>query len=109
MGCRNAGKSTFIGNALGRDRSRTYTEVVIKDKYYRIQLIELLFDDVDFSSERRIEWPTDVNGVPLPEVDGVFCLYDVSDKESVGDVPAALSMCFPNVQSWSLLTVYQHP
>ncbi|KIW64979.1 hypothetical protein PV04_07273 [Phialophora macrospora] len=91
VGSRNAGKTTFIRNALGSQRSRTSTQVVIKDKYYRIQLIELLFDDVDFSSERRIEWPAHVNGVPLPEVDGVFCLYDVTDKESVADVPAALT------------------
>ncbi|OCT48644.1 RasGEF domain containing protein [Cladophialophora carrionii] len=91
LGSRNSGKSTFIRNAVGSQRSRTSTQVVIKDKYYRVQLIELLFDDVDFSSERRIEWPAYVNGVPLSEVDGVFCLYDVADKESVADVPAALT------------------
>ncbi len=96
LGSRNSGKTTFIRNAIGKERTRTSTQVVIKDKYYRIQLIELLLDDVDFSSERRIEWPASVNGAPLPEVDGVFCLYDVADKESVADVPAALSMCFPH-------------
>jgi hypothetical protein len=93
LGSRGSGKTTFIRNATGKDRSRTSTHVIIKDKYYRIRLIELLFEDVDFSSERRIEWPAYVDGVPLPEVDGVFCLYDVADKESVADIPAALSKC----------------
>ncbi|KIW92375.1 uncharacterized protein Z519_07359 [Cladophialophora bantiana CBS 173.52] len=91
LGSRNSGKSTFIRNAIGKERSRASTEVLIKDRCYRIQLFELLFEDVDFSSERRIEWPPYLNGAPLPEVDGVFCLYDVSDKESVADVPAALT------------------
>ena len=95
LGSRNSGKTTFIRNAIGKERTRTSTQVIIKDKYYRIRLIELLFDDVDFSSERRIEWPACVNGAPLPEVDGVFCLYDVADKESVADIPAALSECSP--------------
>ena len=91
LGSRNSGKSTFIRNAIGKERSRTSTEVRVKDRCYQIQLLEVLFDDIDFSSERRIEWPSIINGAPLPEVDGVFCLYDVSDKESVADVPAALS------------------
>jgi GTPase SAR1 family protein len=91
LGSPSSGKSTFIRNALGRERSRMSTEVVVKDKYYRIRLIEASFDDVDFSSESTIEWPAEVNGAPLPDVDGVFCLYDVADKESVADIPAALS------------------
>ncbi|OAP64006.1 hypothetical protein AYL99_03233 [Fonsecaea erecta] len=91
LGSRNSGKTTFIRNSIGKDRSRTSIEVRIRDRSYQIQFFELLFDDVDFSSERRIEWPTYINGAPLPEIDGVFCLYDVSDKESVADVPAALT------------------
>jgi GTPase SAR1 family protein len=117
LGSRNSGKTTFIRNAIGKEKSRTSTQVFIKDKYYRIQFIELLFDDVDFSSERRIEWPAYVNGLPLPEVDGVFCLYDVADKESVADVPAALSECRPRLRSsfllstatYALLSMPTHP
>lgn len=96
LGSRRCGKTSFIRNALGRDRSPSSTQVAIKDRIYKIQLIELLFDDVDFSSERRIEWPVHVDGVPFPDIDGVFCLYDVSDKESVADVPPALSRYNPN-------------
>ena len=65
--------------------------MTVKEQSYRIQFIELSLDDVDFSSERRILWPSYVKGSPLPEIDGVFCLYDVSDKESVADIPTALS------------------
>ncbi len=68
--------------------------MTVKDQSYNVQFIELLLDDVDFSSERRIEWPSSVNGAPFPDIDGVFCLYSVSDKESVADVPPALSRCY---------------
>ncbi|KAK5195369.1 hypothetical protein LTR99_001891 [Exophiala xenobiotica] len=91
LGSQNSGKSTFIKTALDREGPRTSTQVTVKDQSYNVQFIELLLDDVDFSSERRIEWPSYVNGAPFPDIDGVFCLYSVSDKESVADVPPALT------------------
>ncbi|KIX01327.1 uncharacterized protein Z518_09052 [Rhinocladiella mackenziei CBS 650.93] len=91
LGSQKCGKTTFIRYAVDRQVSTTSTSVTLQDQPYRIQFVELLLDHVDFSSERRIEWPSHVNGAPFPEIDGVFCLYDVSDKESVADVPAALT------------------
>ncbi|KIW20897.1 hypothetical protein PV08_01476 [Exophiala spinifera] len=91
LGAEKCGKSAFIKTAIDQEGSRTSTQVTIKDQSYHIRFIELSLDDVDFSSERRIEWPTSVNGAPFPEVHGVFCLYSVSDKESVADVPTALT------------------
>lgn len=46
---------------------------------------------MDFSSEQRILWPPHINGKTFPDIDAVFCLYDASDKDSVADVPTALS------------------
>lgn len=93
LGARNCGKTTFIRNAVDREVPFSSTQVTVKDRSYQVQFIEVFLDDVDFSTERRIEWPSSLNGAPFPEVDGVFCLYSVSDKESVADVPAALSKC----------------
>ena len=95
LGSAKCGKSTFIKHAIDREGHRTSTQVTVKDSSYRVHFIELDLDDVDFSSERRLEWPTYLNGAPFPEPDGVFCLYSVSDKESVADIPTALSECYP--------------
>ena len=38
----------------------------------------------------RVTWPKHLNSLPFPKVDGVFCLYDVTNKESVATVPQAL-------------------
>ncbi|KAI1623045.1 rap guanine nucleotide exchange factor 4 [Exophiala viscosa] len=91
LGSVNSGKSTFVKHAIDREGRRTSTQVTVKDSSYRVHFIELDLDDVDFSSERRLEWPTYLNGAPFPEPDGVFCLYSVSDKESVADIPTALT------------------
>ncbi|KAK4937161.1 hypothetical protein LTR10_022140 [Elasticomyces elasticus] len=91
LGSLNSGKSTFVKHAIDREGHRTSTQVTVKDSSYRVHFIELDLDDVDFSSERRLEWPTYLNGAPFPEPDGVFCLYSVSDKESVADIPTALT------------------
>lgn len=94
VGSESCGKTAFI-RALVQEQgssSSSSTQVTVKDQSYSVHFTELSLDDVDFSSVRRIEWPRYVNGTPFPElIDGVFCLYDVSDKESVADVPTALS------------------
>ncbi|KIW41904.1 uncharacterized protein PV06_05500 [Exophiala oligosperma] len=91
LGAPKCGKSAFIKTAIDQDGPRTSTQVTVKEQSYHIHFIELSLDDADFSSERRIEWPPYVNGAPFPDIDGVFCLYSVSDKESVADVPTALT------------------
>lgn len=55
-----------------------------------MQLFELSFDDIDFSSGARVVWPKTVAGAQVPSFQGVFCLYDVSDAGSVANVPPVL-------------------
>jgi GTPase SAR1 family protein len=95
IGARGCGKTSFIRKALEQE---TYTIgcptsalIKLQDRSYQVRLFEVPIDEIDFSSERRIIWPRNINGTPFPEVDAVFCLYDGSDKDSLADVPPALS------------------
>ncbi|EXJ88538.1 hypothetical protein A1O1_05468 [Capronia coronata CBS 617.96] len=90
VGSPSCGKTSFIKSVVSERGSSSSTPVIVKDQPYRVHFTELSLEEVDSSSGRRIEWPRYVNGIPFPEIDGVFCLYDVSDKESVADVPTAL-------------------
>lgn len=108
IGAPGCGKSSFIRNSLDRESFLPGSEsgpglsarVKLTDQYYSICFIELEIDDVDFSSERRIIWPPRVNGTTFPAVDAVFCLYDASDKDSVADVPTALSKWKPRAKAF---------
>ncbi|KAL2416442.1 hypothetical protein ABEF95_016241 [Exophiala dermatitidis] len=91
IGPRNCGKSSFIRSVVPEEGSPSSTLITVKNQSYRVQFIELALDDVDYNSSRRIEWPSIWKGTAYPQVDGVFCLYDVSDKESVADIPTALT------------------
>lgn len=105
IGARGCGKSSFIRNSLDRESflpesgSGLSARVKLTDQYFSVKFIELEIDDVDFSSERRIIWPPHANGTTFPALDAVFCLYDASDKDSVADVPTALSKWDPRAKA----------
>ena len=88
------GKTTFTNNALEQQKSTgtplSSSKVSLGGSLYRIQLVELTFDDADFSSPRVI-WPKYLNNSPFPSIDGAFCLYDVTEEESIAQIPQALS------------------
>ncbi len=94
LGNRSVGKSTFIGNALEQQRPSgsplSSSKVSLAGNVYRLQLVEMTFDDADFNSGRHGIWPKYLNGVPFPTILGAFCLYDVTDENTVAQVPQAL-------------------
>jgi hypothetical protein len=94
IGAKGVGKSYFSRNALDlRKPSESpiaYSKVSLSGRIYRVQLVELVFDDADLSSGRRVTWPRYLTNIPFPAIDGAFCLYDVTDEESVASVPQAL-------------------
>ena len=59
--------------------------------YIAFRLIELEFEDADLTG-RRVAWPKYLNNEVVPIIQGVFCLYDVADQETVANVPQALGM-----------------
>jgi len=111
IGARGCGKSSFIRNSLDRESflpesgSGLSARVKLTDQYYSIKFLELEIDEVDFSSERRIIWPPHANGSTFPALDAVFCLYDASDKDSVADVPTALSKWNSEVKALQVCTL----
>lgn len=56
---------------------------------YRLQLVEVPLDSVDLSDE-TILWSSIPELKETPDVDGVLCLYDVSEKDSLEDIPQLL-------------------
>ena len=67
---------------------------------YLVRLLEVSLDEISFSSKGRVTWPKLVDGRPMPSVDGVMILYDVTNKDSVSD--------FQNLLSTSPFTLVAH-
>lgn len=94
MGAPRVGKSTLIELALDRSKPvnspLSVGKVLLEGSVYRLQLLEQSIEDVDFSGGRRLVWPTKLGHTPVPSIDGVVCLYDVTQEESIEDVPEFL-------------------
>ena len=97
LGASRCGKTGFVNNALEQQKSTgtplSSSKVSLGGSLYRVQLVEITFDDADFASTRRVIWPKYLNNIPFPSVQGAFCLFDVTDDDSVAQVPQALSKC----------------
>ncbi|KAF2404921.1 ras GEF [Trichodelitschia bisporula] len=94
LGGRSVGKTTFIQLAFdlrmpppSRFSSR---KMSIDGKTYLVRFVELGDDDYDLDTEQRIAWPSELDGISLSSIDGVFTLYDVMNKESLVNVPETL-------------------
>lgn len=87
------GKSAFIRNAFNLRRSvplLSSSRVLLSGVSYRLQLIETPRDSVTLE-HGRILWPPIHELGKRPEIDGVFCLYDVSDIDSLEGLPQILA------------------
>lgn len=95
LGNRSVGKTTFVRNALDLRNPSTApisaSKVSLGGVLYRVQLLELPLADAECTDGVSIAWPKYVNGVTFPRIDGAFCLYDVTDKQSLAGVPQILS------------------
>lgn len=93
MGNSSVGKSVFIRNALDLRRSSVTqaarSKVILGGALYRLQLIEVPLESVDVS-DHAIVWSSIPELAEVADVDGVLCLYDVSQQESLQGVPQLL-------------------
>ena len=94
VGNASVGKSVFIHNALELRRpsvpSIAVSKVSLGGVLYRLQLIETQRDSVNLING-KILWPYDPESGASPNVDGVLCLYDVSDIDSLEGLPQILA------------------
>ena len=97
VGSAETGKSTFIRLALERSKPLTTPvavgKVTLGGQLHRLHLVEFNFDEVDFGGGQRLAFPTTARGIPISSVDGVVCLWDLTQEDSIGDVPEFLNAC----------------
>lgn len=95
VGNASVGKSVFIRNALDLRRPSTTpmstTKVLLGGTLYRLELIEISLDSVGLSSG-TVQWPSYSDLGADQDVDGVLCLYDVSDQDSLEGVVQFLTV-----------------
>lgn len=85
VGNSKVGKSVFIRNALDLRRpvsSISTCKVSLGGVSYRLQLLETPRESVELTNG-SILWPPLRDSAPNPKIDGVLCLYDVSDRDSL--------------------------
>lgn len=91
IGANGVGKSHFIQRAMSLPRipgpHPTTARVQIDNVPYAILLLELDLEYFDVNPERQIKWPKQVGGSIMPRVDGVLLLFDVTNRESIVELP----------------------
>lgn len=94
IGNSRVGKSVFIRNALDLRRPNTSavatSKVLLGGSLYRLQLIEVPLDSVTLS-RNTILWSSIPALTDYPDVDGVLCLYDVSEQNSLEGIHQLLT------------------
>lgn len=101
IGAAGAGKSSFMRKALGLPEntppSSCHRKWTIEGTSYVVRFVEVSVDDIHVKPGNVIEWPSAVQDLPTPRVDGAITIYDVTVKESLAGVPDMMS---PSM--WSL-------
>lgn len=99
LGAQGVGKSTFIQHALDIRKPTngpvSSSKVALSGVTYRFQLLELDLNDIDHTA-RQIKWPKYINSQLVPPIDGVLCLYDITDQESIAEIPELLRKSLPS-------------
>lgn len=97
IGAPGSGKSALIRKALGLpDKTASamcHRKWTIDGTPYVVRLLEMRFDDVHAGERNTIEWPKQCHNVAIPRVDGAITMYDVTNRESLPEVPDMLSEC----------------
>ncbi len=69
---------------------------------YVVRLCEVLIDDITITDSSNITWPTLFDEEKLPHIDGVLILYDVTNGDSVIEIPDILGESGPTRTSMLL-------
>lgn len=95
VGVRGSGKSTFSRRALGLPDSATLGNcsrtMAIDGTSYLVRLVEMPFTAVHVGERGAIKWPESVADSATPRIHAAVILYDVTNQESLVNVPDMLS------------------
>jgi GTPase SAR1 family protein len=95
IGANGVGKSHFIQKAMSLARlpgpNLTTARIVVDNIPYVVSLFELDLEYFDVDPHRQVQWPKQTGGTILPRVNGVLILYDVTNRDSIIELPQTLS------------------
>jgi hypothetical protein len=99
LGSAGVGKSSFIQKALKLYKRPTATRSSVRQDLdgipYIVCLAEYALEHIEMddlmASGKQIQWPKQINGEPVQMADGALVLYDVTNRDSIRNVPGALS------------------
>ncbi|PTB50389.1 hypothetical protein M431DRAFT_95550 [Trichoderma harzianum CBS 226.95] len=95
IGAIGVGKSTFVQRILGLSRPPISTassvRIVVDSAAYMITLLELDLDSFELNTPHPIQWPKQINGHIVPRVDAALVLYDVTNKDTIRELPQTLA------------------
>ncbi|KAI0025673.1 ras GEF [Xylariomycetidae sp. FL0641] len=91
IGANGVGKSHFIQRAMALSRvpgpNPTTARINIDNVPYAVTLFELDLEYFDVDPDRQIKWPKQMGGAIMPRVNGVLILYDVTNQDSIIELP----------------------
>ncbi|XP_014559512.1 hypothetical protein COCVIDRAFT_91607 [Bipolaris victoriae FI3] len=115
VGVRGSGKSTFARRALGLPEAASAgncsRRMTIDGTIYVVRLVEMTFTDVQLGERGNIKWPDSTDDCATPRIHAAVILYDVTNQESLANVPEMLNT-FNKVQLPFILVACkcdQHP
>ncbi|EHK15896.1 uncharacterized protein TRIVIDRAFT_39897 [Trichoderma virens Gv29-8] len=95
IGAIGVGKSTFVQRILGLSRPPISTassvRITVDSAAYMITLLELDLDSFELNTPHPIQWPKQINGHIVPRVDAALVLYDVTNKDTICELPQTLA------------------
>lgn len=99
IGALGVGKSSFIQRSLRLNKLSTSTTSSVRQDLegvpYVVSLHEYDLDYFDIDDlvvpGKQVQWPKQIDGQPVPHIDGALVLYDVTNKDSIRELPPALS------------------
>ncbi|TLD11133.1 hypothetical protein PgNI_06075 [Pyricularia grisea] len=95
LGADGVGKSTFIQRALRAPRppgsNITTVRLDLDGTALRATFLEVDTEFLEVEEKQPIRWPKQINGHMVPRIDGVLVLYDVTNKESLRELPPIMN------------------
>ncbi|KAF4455984.1 hypothetical protein F53441_1797 [Fusarium austroafricanum] len=95
IGSTGVGKSSFVQRVLGLSRppisNASSVRMLVDNNSHAVTLLELDLEYFELNPAQPIQWPKQINGHIVPRVDAALILYDVTNHESVRELPQTLA------------------